>query len=68
MGKERWKKKVGHIGGDKKGDKTAAFLSRGAAALLGLPRLDTVSHQPGCYSSVMQMPHQTLAHTHTNTP
>lgn len=38
-GKEGWKEKVGDAEGDRKGDKTAAFLSRGAASLLGLPDL-----------------------------
>lgn len=44
VGKERRKEKVADAEGDRKGDKTAAFLSRGASSLLRLPRLDTVSH------------------------
>lgn len=43
VGKEGWKEKVGDAEGDRKGDKNAAFLSRGAASLLGLPDL-TQSH------------------------
>ena len=67
MGEERWKEKVGHVGGDRKGDKTAAFLSRVRCISPWATRPDRVSHQPGCYSSVMQTPHQTLAHAHTHT-
>lgn len=32
-----WKEKVGDTEGDRKGDNTAAFLSRGTASLLGSP-------------------------------
>lgn len=63
MEKERWKEKVGDAEGDKKGDKTAAFLSRGAPSLLGLPDLT----QPAWDSSAMQIPHPTPVQAHKST-
>lgn len=58
VGKEGWREKVGDAEGDRKEDKTAAFRSRGAASLLGLPD-STQSHisRDGI--------HQPCRHSHT---
>lgn len=63
-GEERWKEKVEDVHGDREGDKTAAFLSRRTASLLGLNNTTQSQNQPGWFSSAMQIP-QTARHTHT---
>lgn len=63
--KEGWKEKVGDAEGDRKGDKTAALLSRGAASLLGLPDLtQSRVSQDGIHQRCRYLIQR--RHTHTN--